>query len=164
MLSISRNTSCGKVKPSLRTDFQKILRSHMHCLSKIEKKPRISRSCVGHRQLSRRGTGTSMPPLQTKNWGGAEKTLLRMYLTIPVTQATSKRTFSTNRRLKNYLRSTMKQDRQNNCLLTHSHNSITDTLDTAKDCKEVCLCQRTTQKAFWKIWVWVCVCVWLSRR
>ena len=58
----------------------------------------------------------------------------------------------------------MKQDRQNNCLLTHCHKSITDTLDTAKDCKEVCLCQRTTQKAFWKIWVWVCVRVWLSRR
>ena len=58
----------------------------------------------------------------------------------------------------------MKQDRQNNCLLTHCHKSITDTLDTVKDCKEVYLCQRTTQKAFWKIWVWVCVCVWLSRR
>ena len=34
------------------------------------------------------------------------KTLLRMYLTIPVTSATSERTFSVLRRLKNYQRST----------------------------------------------------------
>ena len=31
-----------------------------------------------------------------------------------------------------------------------------------KDCKEVCLCQRTTQRAFWKIWVGVCA--WLGKR
>ena len=30
-----------------------------------------------------------------------------------------------------YLRSTMKQDRQNNCLLMHCHKLISDTLDTA---------------------------------
>ena len=30
-----------------------------------------------------------------------------------------------------YLRSTMKQDRQNNCLLMHCHKLITDTRDTA---------------------------------
>jgi len=40
------------------------------------------------------------------------KTLLRLYLTLPVTSATSERTrtFSTLRRLKNYLRITLKQD------------------------------------------------------
>ena len=38
-----------------------------HCLSRIEIKPRISRSCVGHRQLSRRGPGETVPPRQTKN-------------------------------------------------------------------------------------------------
>ena len=46
------------------------------------------------------------------------KTLLPMYLTIPVTSAT--------------LRSTMKQDRLNNYLLVYCHKSITDTLDTVK--------------------------------
>ena len=29
-----------------------------------------------------------------------------------------------------------------------------------EDCKEVCLCQRTTQRAFWKIWQGVCA--WLN--
>ena len=48
------------------------------------------------------------------------KTLYRMYLTIPVTSATSERVFSALRRLKNYPRST----------LSHCHKSFTDTLDT----------------------------------
>ena len=42
---------------------------------------------------------------------------------------TSERTFSALRRLMNYLRSTMKQDRLNNCLRMHCRKSITDTLD-----------------------------------
>ena len=38
-----------------------------HCLSRIEIKPRISRSCVGHRQLSRRGArGDRAPPAKQK--------------------------------------------------------------------------------------------------
>ena len=39
------------------------------------------------------------------------------------------------RRLKNYLRSTMKQDGLNNCLQMHCHKSITDTQDTVKIAK-----------------------------
>ena len=61
----------------------------------------------------------------------------RMNLTIPVTWATSERTFSALRWLKNYLRSTTKQDRLNNCLLVHYHKSITDTLDTVKIAKRI---------------------------
>ena len=45
--------------------------------------------------------------------------LFRLYLTLHVASASSGRTFSTLRRLKNYLRGTMKQDRLNNCLLVH---------------------------------------------
>ena len=40
--------------------------------------------------------------------------------------------FRTLRQLKNYLRSTMKQDCLNNCQLMYCHKSITDTLDTVK--------------------------------
>ena len=40
--------------------------------------------------------------------------------------------FSALRQLKNYLRSTMKQDCLNNCQLMYCHKSITDTLDTVK--------------------------------
>ena len=53
-----------------------------------------------------------------------------MYLTIPLTSVTSERTAL--RRLKNYLRSTMKQDCLNNCLLMHCHKSIMGALDPVK--------------------------------
>ena len=55
--------------------------------------------------------------------------LLRMYLSIPVTSATAERTFSSLRRLKNYLRSTMTQKRLNHVILLHTHKQRTDDLD-----------------------------------
>ena len=76
---------------------------------------------------------------ETSNTTPVAKTLLgevckqlRLYLTLPVVSATSERTFSTFRRLKNYLSSTMKQDRLKNCLLMHCHKPIKDTLDGVK--------------------------------
>ena len=82
-----------------------------------------------HRWPSRGAGGYIVPP--NKNapptfW--CQKTLLRLYLTIPAKLATSQRTFSALRQLKNYLRSTMKQAHLNNCLLMHCHESITNTL------------------------------------
>ena len=68
------------------------------------------------RSMGTRGRGVAgVAPPQTKIRVLVPKTLLRLYLTLPVTSATSERThtFSTLRRLKNYLRSTMKQDRLN---------------------------------------------------
>ena len=58
-----------------------------------------------------------------------------MNLTIPVTWATSERTFSALRRLKNYLRS--RQLFRQSCfmVLMHCHKSITDTTDTVKIAK-----------------------------
>jgi len=48
--------------------------------------------------------------------------LLRLYLTfIPVASATSEHKFSSLRRLKTYLRSTMNKNRLSNCLLLHCH-------------------------------------------
>ena len=82
-----------------------------------------------------------------------QKTLLRLYLTIPATLATSQRTFSALRQLKNYLRSTMKQAHLNNCLLMHCHKSITNTLleptNNAKGTLHL---------------IWVGICIWLSGR
>ena len=83
-----------------------------------------------HRWPSRGAGGYIVPP--NKNappptfW--CQKTLLRLYLTIPATLATSQHTFSALRQLKNYLRSTMNQAHLNNCLLMHCHESITNTL------------------------------------
>ena len=55
--------------------------------------------------------------------------LLRLYLTIPVTTATAERSFSSLRRIKTYLRSTMTEQRLNNILLLHTHKQMTDALD-----------------------------------
>ena len=48
---------------------------------------------------------------------------------MPVTTATAERSFSTLRRLKTYLRSTMSQPRLNHIVLLHSHKERTDALD-----------------------------------
>ena len=47
--------------------------------------------------------------------------LLKIYLTVPVTTATAEKTFSTMRRIKTYLRSTMTQERLNHAMLLHIH-------------------------------------------
>lgn len=55
--------------------------------------------------------------------------LVRLYLTIPMTSATAERTFSTLRRLKNYMRTTMTQKRLNHVVLLHTHKNRTDCLN-----------------------------------
>lgn len=62
--------------------------------------------------------------------------LLRLYLTLPITSATSERTFSALRRLLTYLRSKMTEKRLNNCLLLHVHKDLTDSLDLISVAKE----------------------------
>ena len=49
--------------------------------------------------------------------------LLSLYLTIPMTTATAERSFSALRRLKNYLRTTMTQQRLNHIILLHNSQS-----------------------------------------
>jgi hAT family C-terminal dimerisation region len=53
-------------------------------------------------------------------------TMVKLYLSIPVTTATAERTFSVLRRLETYLRTNMSQTRLNNALLLHVHNDYTD--------------------------------------
>lgn len=48
---------------------------------------------------------------------------LKLYLTIPVTTATAERTFSTMKRLKTYLRSSMTQQRLNHVLILNSNKA-----------------------------------------
>ena len=57
-------------------------------------------------------------------------TLLRIYLTVPVSTATAERTFSTLRRTKTYLRTTMGQVRLNSAMLCTTHRERVDQLDT----------------------------------
>lgn len=55
--------------------------------------------------------------------------LLRIYLTIPISTATSERSFSALRRIKTYLRSTMTEQRLNNVMICHVHKDTTSGLD-----------------------------------
>ena len=62
--------------------------------------------------------------------------LLRFYLTVPITSSMSERAFSTLRRLLTYLRSSMTEQRLNNCMLLHIHKDLTDDLDLHEIAKE----------------------------
>ena len=55
--------------------------------------------------------------------------LVRIVLTVPVTSCTAERSFSSLRRLKSYMRSTMKQSRLNSVAVTNVHNDILHGLD-----------------------------------
>ena len=61
--------------------------------------------------------------------------LIRLYMTVPITSATSERTFSALRRLLTYMRSSMTEKRLN-CLLLHIHKELTDSLDLISIAKE----------------------------
>ena len=97
-----------------------------------------------HRRRSRGSKGSvalPLPPASNRNLRApphvlGPKKLLRMYLTIPV-DIGDRRThiFCPQMGPKNYLRSTMKQDRLSNCLLMHCHKSITYTLETLRWCE-----------------------------
>ena len=55
--------------------------------------------------------------------------LLRVLLVMPATNVSSERSFSALRRFKNYLRSTMKQERLNDVMVLSVHKNKTDSLD-----------------------------------
>ena len=73
--------------------------------------------------------------------------LVRLFMTLPVTTATAERSFSTLRRLKTYLRSTMTQQRLNNVLMTHCHKSVTDNIDIEAVAK-MFICVNETRMRF----------------
>ena len=62
--------------------------------------------------------------------------LLRLYLTVPVSSATSERSFSTLKRLLTPFRTSMTEQRLTNCFLLHVHKSLTDELDLTTVAKE----------------------------
>ena len=62
--------------------------------------------------------------------------LLQLYFTFPVTTATAERSFSSLRRIKTFLRSTMTECRLNNLFLLYVHKSITDALDLSQIAKD----------------------------
>jgi hypothetical protein len=55
--------------------------------------------------------------------------LLTLLMVIPATSATAERSFSCPRRVQNYLRPNMNQQRLSNLMILHVHRDLTDTLD-----------------------------------
>ena len=55
--------------------------------------------------------------------------LVSLVLVMPATNATSERSFSALRRVKTYLRGSMKQSRLNHLMVLHVHRELTDNLD-----------------------------------
>ena len=57
------------------------------------------------------------------------RTLLQLYLTIPMSNASADRGFSDLRRVKTYLRNRLTQEHLNHQLMLHVHKEITDGID-----------------------------------
>ena len=76
--------------------------------------------------------------------------LIRLFLTVPATTATAEISFSTMRRLKTYLRSTMTQKRMNHALLCHAHKSILDNISVADIVNEFVTRNERRQQYFGK--------------
>ena len=55
--------------------------------------------------------------------------LVKLYLASPATNAVSQRSASAMRRLKNWFRSTMSQERLNHCMLLSIHKEKTDEIN-----------------------------------
>ena len=62
--------------------------------------------------------------------------LMKLLLVMPATNATSERSFSALRRVKNYLRSTMTQSRLNNLMILHVHKDQNDCLSLSSVAQE----------------------------
>ena len=58
--------------------------------------------------------------------------MMRILLVNPASSFSAERSFSSLRRLKTWLRSTMTQKRLNSVALCHIHQEILDTIDTGK--------------------------------
>ena len=67
--------------------------------------------------------------------------LLKLYLTAPISSATSERAFSALKHVLRYSRSSMAEQRLNNCLLIYIHKQLTDNCDLIEVAKQFVLCQ-----------------------
>lgn len=67
---------------------------------------------------------------------GQVENLVRLLLVVPASSAEAERSFSSLRRLKTWLRSTMSQTRLNSIAICHIHQDKLDGLDRAKVCEQ----------------------------
>ena len=76
--------------------------------------------------------------------------VLMIILVMPATNATSERSFSALRRVKNYLRSTMTQQRLNNLMVLHVHKERTSDLSEVDICNDFVADSETRLRIFGK--------------
>ena len=76
--------------------------------------------------------------------------VLMIILVMPATNATSERSFSALRRVKNYLRSTMTQQRLNNLMVLHVHKERTNDLSEVDICNDFVADSETRLRIFGK--------------
>ena len=74
-------------------------------------------------------------PVEVRGLFTEVETLVRLLLVVPVSSSEAERSFSTLRRLKTWLRSTMTQKRQNHVAVCHIHQDKLDLLDRKSICK-----------------------------
>jgi hypothetical protein len=64
--------------------------------------------------------------------------VLKLVLVMPATNSTSERSFNTLRRIKTYIRSTMRQDRLNDLMILHVHKEKTDEMNLQSVARDFC--------------------------
>lgn len=74
--------------------------------------------------------------------------LLRIYLVVPLSNATAERSFSVLRRMKTYLRSTMTQQRLNHLMFLHIHQDITESIDLHDVLQRFCMANENRKLNF----------------
>ena len=75
---------------------------------------------------------------------------MKLILVMPAMNATSERSFSALRRIKTYLRSTMKQERLNSLIVLHVHKDLIDALDLSQVANEFVEGNDTRKQRFGK--------------
>ena len=74
--------------------------------------------------------------------------LLKLYLLLPATNAVSERSASAIRRIKNWLRSTMSQERLNHCMLLSIHKEKTDEINLKNVTNVFCEANEKRRRTF----------------
>ena len=74
--------------------------------------------------------------------------LHRLYLTAPISSATSERAFSALKHVLIYSRSSITEQRLNNCLLIYIHKQLTDNCDLIEVAKQFCAVSDERRKHF----------------
>ena len=72
---------------------------------------------------------SSQPHSNLKTVYGSIHTLMKIYLTVPLSNASAERSFSALRRIKNYLRNRLTQEHLNHYMMLNVHKQMTDVID-----------------------------------